>query len=169
MLQQLTLAVAQSHTLSTTSATLHELSRIAREASRSGAHILLLPEAYLGGYPRTCNFGVSVGSRSDQGRDQYLQHFDDAIDLGDTPGGEGIEWVERNLLVAAGKDFRGDGTREKLEEVARHTGIFLIVGVIEKAGGSLYCAVVYICPEKGCVGKRRKVMPVSIDFAYKLQ
>lgn len=161
MPQHLTLAVAQNHTLSTTSATLHDLSRIAQEAARSGAHLLLLPEAYLGGYPRTCNFGSFIGSRSDEGRDQYLQHFHDAIDLGDTFDGEGDDWVGRNLPVAKGGDLRGDGTREKLEEIARNTGVFLIVGVIERAGSSLYNAVVYICPKEGCVGKRRKVMPVS--------
>lgn len=102
-----------------------------------------------------------MGSRSDQGRGQFLQHFHDAVDLGDTPGREGEDWVERRLPVAKGRDFRGDGTREKLEEIARNTGIFLVVGVNERAGGSLYCAVVYVCPQEGCVGKRRKVMPVS--------
>lgn len=169
MLQHLTLAVAQSHTLSTISATLHELSRIAQEAAQSGAHLLLFPEAYLGGYPRTCNFGASVGSRSEEGRDQYLQHFRDAVDLGDTPDGGGDDWVERTLPVAKGRDFRGDGTREKLEEIARKTGVFIIVGVVERAGGSLYCAAVYICPKEGCVGKRRKVMPVSENVDHKLQ
>ena len=161
MLQHLTLAVSQSHSLSTTSATLHELSRIAHEAARSGAQFLLFPEAYLGGYPRTCTFGASVGSRSDKGRSQFLEYFRDAIDLGDTPGGGGDDWVEHNLPVSKGRDFRGDGTREKLEEIARNTGIFLVVGVIERAGGSLYCAAVYVCPKEGCVGKRRKIMPVS--------
>lgn len=109
-----------------------------------------------------------MGSRSDQGREQYLQHFHDAIDLGDTSSGAGDDWVGRNLLVAPGKDFRGDGTREILEEIGRETGVFLIVGIIERAGSSLYCAVVYICPEKGCVGKRRKVIPVSGKLGYKL-
>ena len=56
---------------------------------------------------------------------------------------------------------RGDGTREFLEKVARETGVFLAVGVVERAGGSLYCAVVYVEPARGVLGKRRKVMPVS--------
>ncbi len=161
MPQKLTLAVSQSHTLSTTSETLQALAHIAHEAAQSGAHLLLLPEAYLGGYPRTCTFGASVGSRSDHGRDQFLQYFHDAVDLGDTPNGESDDWVERRLPVAKGKDFRGDGTREELERIARDTGIFLVVGLVERAGGSLYCAVVYVCPQQGCLGKRRKVMPVS--------
>jgi predicted amidohydrolase len=55
---------------------------------------------------------------------------------------------------------RGDGTREFLEKVARETGVFLVVGVVERAGGSLYCSVVYVEPARGVLGKRRKVMPV---------
>lgn len=75
--------------------------------------------------------------------------------------------MERKLPVAKGKNFRGDGTRELLEGVARDSGVFLVVGLVEKAGGSLYCGVVYVCPREGCLGKRRKVMPVSTMLGRK--
>src|SRR5690606_721789 len=79
-------------------------------------------------------------------------------------------WVNRELPGDAvpGSQFendlpnkRGDGTREEVERIARETQVFLVTGLIEKAGGSLYCSVVYICPKLGIIGKRRKVMPVS--------
>lgn len=161
MSQKLNVAVAQARTRDTLTETLESLENITRQAATRGAHILLFPEGYLGGYPRGLDFGSVIGSRNDKGREQYLKYYQAAVDLGDTPAGAGDEWVSRLLPVAEGKTYRGDGTREFLERVARETGILLITGLIERSGGSLYCSVVYVDPRKGVLGKRRKVMPVS--------
>lgn len=163
MAQKLRLAVSQSHTLPTTASTLAALENTAKRAATEGIDLVLFPEAYLGGYPRTATFGVAVGARRPEGREQFLRYFKDAIDLGDTPEGAGKKWIDREL-EAPRDGVRGDGTREELERIANETGVFLVVGAIEKSGGTLYCGVLYVCPKYGVVGKRRKVMPVSATF-----
>ncbi|KIM95219.1 hypothetical protein OIDMADRAFT_171380 [Oidiodendron maius Zn] len=160
--QTLRLAVSQSYTLSTPTLTLAALEATAKRACSSSCDLLLFPEAYLGGYPRTATFSSAVGSREDAGREQFLQYFKDAVDLGDTPEGAGNKWVDRELELPR-EGVRGDGTREEMERVAKETRVFLVVGVVEKAGGTLYCSVVYVCPRLGCVGKRRKVMPTGTE------
>lgn len=163
MPQLLKLAVSQSYTLDTLQATLQALRRTVQEAASKGVDILLFPEAYLGGYPRTCSFGAAVGSRTDAGREQFLQYFKNSVDLGDTHIGAGDDWLRKKLPVSEETGHRGDGTREFLEDVAKDTGVFLVTGVVERAGGSLFCAALYVDPRRGVIGKRRKLMPTGSE------
>lgn len=160
------LGTASPSTQPSKAKTLALLGSLARRAAAESVDLLLLPEAFLGGYPRGSSFGSVVGSRSAAGRDEFAAYFDAAADLGDTVGeagaGAGDRWIRRELPLASagGDEVRGDGTREELETIARETGVFVVTGCVERAGGSLYCAVVYVCPKLGVIGKRRKVMPV---------
>ncbi len=163
MPKMLRLASAQVHTLSTTSETLQALEATTKRAATERIDLILFPEGYLGGYPRNCDFGAVVGSRSPEGREQFLKYFHDAVDLGDTPTGAGQDWIDKKLETAKGKNYRGDGVREELERIARETGVFIVTGVIERCAGTLYCAVLFVCPKLGVLGKRRKVMPTGAE------
>ncbi|KAL8288477.1 hypothetical protein RB597_000540 [Gaeumannomyces tritici] len=177
--QTIRLGTASPATQATTAETLALLERVAFRAAGLGVDILLLPEAFIGGYPRGSTFGCAIGGRSADGREEFRRYFRAAVDLGDTVGpagaGAGSAWVRRELEPDRDDSSsssgpcdgnappgvnRGDGTRERLEEIARRTGVFIVIGCIERAGGSLYCAAVYVCPKLGMIGKRRKVMPL---------
>ncbi|KAI0905893.1 carbon-nitrogen hydrolase [Ustulina deusta] len=176
------LATASPATQGTRQETLAQLERLARSAAERKADFLLFPEAYFGGYPRGSDFGCKIGGRTEEGRDEFRRYFREAIDLGDVVGPAGAgglgKWARRELGGDLGDEVedqnknsgnegpakgRGDGTREQLERVARETGVFIVVGLVERAGGSLYCAVVYVCPRRGMIGKRRKVMPTGTE------
>ncbi|KAM0559795.1 hypothetical protein ACHAPJ_003742 [Fusarium lateritium] len=160
------LATASPCTQATTAETISLLSTIAHRAAEKAVDLILLPEGFIGGYPLGNSFGSYVGGRSDLGREEFATYFQSAVDLGDTVGngaGAGDQWLRRQLDVPEGQKQRGDGTREELEEIARKSGVFIVTGCIERAGGSLYCAVVYVCPRLGVIGKRRKVMPTGAE------
>ncbi|KAK4135726.1 carbon-nitrogen hydrolase [Trichocladium antarcticum] len=175
MTSTIRLGTASPGTQGTTAATVAQLELFARRAAGKAIDILLLPEAYIGGYPRGTHFGCVIGSRTQEGREEYLRYFQSAVDLGDTVGdgaGAGQAWVNRELPSDAipqpdapkqDSNRRGGGTREELERIAQETGIFIVTGLVEKAGGSLYCSVVYVCPKRGIIGKRRKVMPTGTE------
>jgi nitrilase len=164
MSRTIKVGVAQCHTLSTTEETLASIESFARQAARRDAGLVLFPEALLGGYPRNCTFGTSIGARESNGREQFLSYYNDAIDLGDTVVGAGDAWAKRTLPIPSGAERRGDGSREELERISSETGVFLVVGVIEKCAGSLFCSAVFVHPKDGMLAnKRRKVMPTGSE------
>ncbi|KAG5982377.1 hypothetical protein E4U55_002007 [Claviceps digitariae] len=125
------IGTASPSTSSTKAATLRQLADLAHRAAAQSIDIFLLPEAYIGGYPRGTTFGCVVGDRTDQGREEFAKYFDAAVDLGDTVGdgaGAGPRWVNRELPGQGDGNVRGDGTREDLENIARESNVFLVTG-----------------------------------------
>lgn len=118
--------------------TLEKLAGLAAAARAGGAQVVLFPEAFVGGYPKGMGFGISLGRRTEEGRDEFQRYFASAIDV---PGPE----------------------TEFLSNVARGQGVYLITGVIERSGGTLYCSVLFHGPAGEYLGKHRKVMPTALE------
>jgi nitrilase len=52
---------------------------------------------------------------------------------------------------------------DALGKAARDAKVFLVIGVIERDGGTLYCTVLFFSPDGGLMGKHRKLMPTAME------
>jgi nitrilase len=107
------------------------------QAIRSGARLIVFPEAFISGYPKGIDFGARVGMRSPEGRKWFRTYFESAITV---PGPE----------------------VDELASAAREGGAYLVIGVIERDGGTLYCTALFFGPD-GLLGKHRKLMPTAME------
>lgn len=108
------------------------------EAADSGAHLVVFPEAFIGGYPKGASFGTPVGVRRPEGRADYERYFNGAIAI------DG----EETALIA---------------EAAASADVFVVIGVIERGGGTLYCTALFFDGASGLVAKHRKLMPTGAE------
>lgn len=117
---------------------LQKLSDLSADAAKRGAELLVFPEAFIGGYYKGHDFGVSMGLRSPEGRDEFRHLFENSIDV-------------------PGKDT------EFIGQIAKDHAVHLVVGVIEREGGTLYCTALIFGPEGTLLGKHRKLMPTAME------
>jgi nitrilase len=137
--QQIKVAVVQAAPVAfNRDATLKKVRALAREAAGRGAQLVLFPEAFVSAYPRGLDFGAVVGSRSDQGRDDFRRYWESSVDV---PG----------------------PAVEELSGTARTNGIYLVIGVVEREGGTLYCTILFFAPDGSFLGKHRKIMPTGSE------
>jgi nitrilase len=119
-------------------ATLAKVRDLTADASKQGATLVVFPEAFVSAYPKGLDFGARVGSRTSEGRDDFRKYFDSAIDV---PG----------------------RATEELSRVAKESGVYVVIGVIEREIGTLYCTVVFFAPDGTFLGKHRKLMPTAME------
>src|SRR5215831_5089501 len=51
----------------------------------------------------------------------------------------------------------------RLGEAARAAGSWLVIGVIERDGGTLYCTALFFAPDGTLAGRHRKLMPTAME------
>jgi predicted amidohydrolase len=59
--------------------TMAKVAERTREAAGLGAHLVVFPEAFVGGYPKGIDFGARLGMRSPEGREDFRRYYESAI------------------------------------------------------------------------------------------
>ena len=117
------------------------LERVAEWTGRAaddGAEMVLFPEAMIAAYPKGSTFGSYLGGRTEAGRDLFRRYFESASEM---PG----------------------RVTDRLAQIAREHEIAIVIGVIEREGGTLYCSVAHFREDGRYLGRRRKVMPTGTE------
>ncbi|MFK9094315.1 carbon-nitrogen hydrolase family protein [Bacillus salipaludis] len=116
--------------------------QLVENAGGNGAQIAVFPEAFIPAYPRGMSFGAVVGSRSDQGRQDFLTYWKNSITV---PGPETAQ----------------------IGEAAKKAGVYVVIGVIERdqesSQGTLYCTALFFGPNGELLGKHRKLKPTGSE------
>ncbi|KAH7883501.1 carbon-nitrogen hydrolase [Phlebopus sp. FC_14] len=92
----------------------------------------------IGGYPKMSTFGCVVGDRAGEGREEYVRYHKSAIEI-------------PSSAIA------------RIERVSKETGVFVVMGVIEREAGTLYCTAIFVDPAQGLIAKHRKLMPTASE------
>jgi nitrilase len=108
------------------------------EAAATGATVIVFPEAFIAGYPKGLNYGLVVGARDPVGREEFRLYLESAIDV---PGPYTL----------------------RLGEAAAASQAYVVMGVIERDGGTCYCTVLFFGPDGALLGKHRKLMPTALE------
>jgi nitrilase len=119
-------------------ATIEKVHALVSLAARQGATLVVMPEAFVSAYPTGLDFGARIGLRQPKGRDDFRRYYESALEV---PG---------SACDALGK-------------AAREAGVYLVIGVIERDGGTLYCTVLFFSPDGSLMGKHRKLMPTAME------
>lgn len=107
-------------------------------AKSAGSDLVVFPESFLGGYPKGVDFGVRVGSRDAPGRELFKAYYETSF----APDGEAFNRV-RQLVADA--------------------GLHVVTGIMEQAGGTLYCSAATIGPDGSVLNWHRKLMPTAME------
>jgi nitrilase len=106
------------------------------KAGTEGCQIVVFPEALVAGYPKGADFDICIGRRTERGRDEFRRYFDASIPV---PGPE----VQR------------------LGKAAAAARTYVVIGVMERELGTLYCTALFFGPHGTLLGKHRKLMPTA--------
>lgn len=117
---------------------LERVAELTREATNDGSQLVVFPEAFISAYPWGASFGATLGQRTPQGREEFRRYWDSAVEV---PG----------------------PAVDRLAEIAGENQAHLVIGVIERDQGTLYCTVLFFAADGSYLGKHRKLMPTASE------
>jgi len=109
-----------------------------QKAKDAGSDLAVFPEAFIGGYPKGIDFEVKVGMRGTAGREHFRQYSESAIE-------------------------RGSADMTAICEIVKKHGLFIVLGLIERDGGTLYCSSAVISKTGEILTWHRKLMPTAME------
>ena len=118
--------------------TLERVAELTAEAASEGSQLVVFPEAFLSAYPWGASFGATLGQRTPEGREEFRRYWDSAVEV---PGPAVV----------------------RLAEIAGENQVYLVIGVIERDLGTLYCTVLFFAANGSYLGKHRKLMPTASE------
>lgn len=119
-------------------ATLSKFEDYLARAKAAALDLVVFPEAFIGGYPKGIDFGVTVGARTPQGREQFRQYAEDAV-------------------------ARGSKELRHIRSMIKAAGVNIVLGLIERDGGTLYCVTASFNREGEVLSWHRKLMPTAME------
>jgi nitrilase len=132
-------AVVQAGTvLADSLLTLEKLRCLCAQCAERDIRMAVFPEAFIGGYPKGMIFGASLGIRTESGRALFQAYANCAIEV---PG---------EITAEIGRIVRG-------------ASLTLVIGVVERDGGTLYCSALYFGADGRLLGKHRKLIPTATE------
>ena len=138
-MKKLKAAVVQASSVAgDTPATIKKVVELIENCSKQKVNLAVFPEAFVGGYPKGATLGTKIGVRTREGRDEYRAYYDCAI-----------------TVPSAETQHIGDAVAK--------AEMYLVIGVIERDKGTLYCTALYFGPNGDLLGKHRKLMPTAAE------
>ena len=117
--------------------TIGKIASLIEEAAGNGASLIVFPEAMIPCYPY---WPKDIGSV--EGRKHILDAY--------------IELHKNSVEIP-------DADTEKLCKAAKKAGAYVVIGVNEKEGGTLYNTILYIDKAGTILGRRRKLMSIDSE------
>jgi nitrilase len=102
--------------------------------------LLLFPESFIPCYPRGLDFDAIIGKRTDKSRNQWLDYWDNSIEI-------------------------SSAYIEEVSAAIKKANLFVALGITEREtiGGSLYCTLLYFDNMGKLIGKHRKLKPTGLE------